>query len=30
MFDLRKKGKINKLGMVGQDGKKFPAIRKHI
>lgn len=30
MFDLRRRGKVNKLGMVGVNGKKFPAIREHL
>lgn len=28
LFDLRRRGKVNKLGMVGVNGKKFPAIRE--
>jgi hypothetical protein len=28
MFDLRRRGKVGKLGMVGVNGTKFPAIRK--
>lgn len=28
MFDLRRRGKVGKLGMVGVNGKKFGAIRK--
>jgi D-galacturonate reductase len=27
LFDLRRREKVNKLGMVGVNGKKFPAIR---
>lgn len=27
MFDLRRRGKVGKLSMVGVSGKKFPAIR---
>ncbi|PVF97578.1 NAD(P)-binding protein [Serendipita vermifera] len=30
LFDLRRLGKVDKLGMVGVNGKKFPAIRKHL
>jgi D-galacturonate reductase len=30
MFDLRRRGKVGKLGMVGVNGKKFPAIREHL
>ncbi|KAJ9148392.1 UDP-N-acetylglucosamine 3-dehydrogenase [Pleurostoma richardsiae] len=30
MFDLRRRGKVGKLGMVGVSGKKFPAIREHL
>ncbi|EGS21074.1 uncharacterized protein CTHT_0029150 [Thermochaetoides thermophila DSM 1495] len=30
MFDLRRRGKVGKLGMVGVNGTKFPAIRKHL
>jgi len=30
MFDLRSVGKVNRVGMVGVNGKKFPAIRKHL
>ncbi|KAF5656256.1 oxidoreductase, partial [Fusarium sp. NRRL 25303] len=26
LFDLRRREKVNKLGMVGVNGKKFPAI----
>jgi D-galacturonate reductase len=29
-FDLRRLGKINELGMVGVNGKKFPQIREHL
>lgn len=28
MFDLRRRGKVGRLGMVGVNGTKFPAIRK--
>ena len=28
MFDLRRRGKVGKLSMVGTTGSKFPAIRK--
>jgi len=28
MFDLRRRGKVGKLGMVGVNGTKFPAIRE--
>lgn len=28
MFDLRRRGKVGKLGMVGVNGSKYPAIRK--
>lgn len=28
MFDLRRRGKVGNLGMVGVSGSKFPAIRK--
>ncbi len=28
MFDLRRRGKVGKLGMVGVNGMKYPAIRK--
>ena len=28
MFDLRRRGKVNKLSMVGVSGNKFPAIRE--
>jgi D-galacturonate reductase len=27
LFDLRRRGKVGKLGMVGVNGKKFPQIR---
>jgi len=27
LFDLRRRGKVGKLGMVGVNGTKFPAIR---
>jgi D-galacturonate reductase len=27
MFDLRRRGKVGKLSMVGTSGNKFPAIR---
>jgi len=27
MFDLRRRGKVGKLSMVGVSGNKFPAIR---
>lgn len=30
MFDLRRRGKVGKLGMVGVQGQKFPAIREHL
>ncbi|KAK0720433.1 hypothetical protein B0H67DRAFT_486323 [Lasiosphaeris hirsuta] len=30
MFDLRRRGKVGKLGMVGVNGTKFPAIRNHL
>lgn len=30
MFDLRRRGKVGKLGMVGVNGSKFPAIREHL
>jgi len=29
-LDLRKRGKIDRLGMVGVNGKKLPAIREHL
>ena len=28
MFDLRRRGKVDKLSMVGTSGSKFPAIRE--
>jgi D-galacturonate reductase len=30
MFDLRRRGKVGALSMVGVSGKKFPAIRQHL
>lgn len=30
LFDLRRRGKVANLGMVGVNGKKFPAIREHL
>lgn len=30
MFDLRKRGKVGNLNMVGTSGGKFPAIREHL
>ncbi|KAK4552457.1 hypothetical protein LTR86_010300 [Recurvomyces mirabilis] len=30
LFDLRKRGKVGKLSMVGTSGNKFPAIRDHL
>ncbi|KAK7421398.1 hypothetical protein QQX98_002292 [Neonectria punicea] len=30
LFDLRRREKVNKLSMVGVNGKKFPAIREHL
>ncbi|KZT40073.1 NAD(P)-binding protein [Sistotremastrum suecicum HHB10207 ss-3] len=30
LFDLRRRGKVDHLGMVGVNGKKFPDIRKHL
>lgn len=30
MFDLRSRGKVNRLGMVGVNGTKFPSIRQHM
>ena len=30
LFDLRRLGKVDKLGMVGVNGSKFPAIRQHL
>jgi len=29
-FDLRRRGKVGKLSMVGTNGAKFPAIREHL
>ena len=29
LFDLRRRGKVGKLSMVGTSGKKYPAIREH-
>lgn len=29
LFDLRRLGKVDKLSMVGVNGKRFPAIRRH-
>lgn len=29
LFDLRRRGKVGKLSMVGTSGNKFPAIRAH-
>merc|ERR1711920_624494 len=29
-LDLRSRGKVERLGMVGVNGKKFPALRSHI
>jgi D-galacturonate reductase len=29
LFDLRRRGKVGKLSMVGVSGDKFPAIRKN-
>ena len=29
-FDLRRLGKVDKLGMAGVSGSKFPAIREHL
>merc|ERR1712217_237677 len=29
-LDLRSRGKIERLGMVGVNGKKFPALRAHM
>lgn len=28
LFDLRRRGKVDKLSMVGVNGTKFPAIRE--
>lgn len=30
MFDLRRRGKVGKLSMVGTSGKKYPALREHL
>lgn len=30
LFDLRRLGKVDKLGMVGVNGRKYPAIRSHL
>ncbi|KAK2757119.1 hypothetical protein FQN54_005089 [Arachnomyces sp. PD_36] len=30
LFDLRRKGKVGKLSMVGVNGSKFPAIKNHL
>ncbi|KAL8348721.1 hypothetical protein RB601_002303 [Gaeumannomyces tritici] len=30
MFDLRRRGKVGKLAMVGVNGTKYPAIREHL
>jgi D-galacturonate reductase len=30
MFDLRRRGKVNRVGMCGVNGKKFPGIREHM
>ncbi|KLU90050.1 D-galacturonic acid reductase [Magnaporthiopsis poae ATCC 64411] len=30
MFDLRRRGKVGKLSMVGVNGTKYPAIREHL
>lgn len=30
MFDLRRRGKVSSLSMVGTSGKKYPAIRTHL
>ncbi|KAI5862915.1 NAD(P)-binding protein [Durotheca rogersii] len=30
LFDLRRRGKVARLGMVGVNGTKFPAIRQHL
>ncbi|KAH8882794.1 NAD(P)-binding protein [Thozetella sp. PMI_491] len=30
LFDLRRRGKVGNLGMVGVNGTKFPAIREHL
>lgn len=29
LFDLRRRGKVGDLSMVGVSGKKFPGIRKY-
>lgn len=29
LFDLRRRGKVGQLGMVGVNGTKFPAIRMY-
>lgn len=30
LFDLRRRGKVGKLSMVGTSGQKYPAIREHL
>ena len=30
MFDLRKRGKVNRIGLAGVNGTKFPGIRAHM
>ncbi|TVY27247.1 putative oxidoreductase [Lachnellula hyalina] len=30
LFDLRRRGKVGKLSMVGTSGHKFPAVREHL
>lgn len=30
LFDLRRLGKVDKLSMVGVNGRRFPAIRQHL
>lgn len=30
LFDLRRRGKVGRLSMVGTSGNKFPAIREHL
>jgi hypothetical protein len=30
MFDLRRRGKVGRLGLVGVSGSKFPGIRNHL
>lgn len=30
LFDLRRRGKVGKLSMVGTSGEKYPAIREHL